>query len=53
MPDLILTVMIGVRCLDTRLMRFDLATAKSINPYDRCWSIAIFVMNITYVGPRA
>lgn len=34
-------------------MYFDLATAATINPYDRCWLIAIFVMNINYVGPGA
>lgn len=37
----------------TRLMRFDLATVETINPYDRYWAIAIFVMNINYVRPGA
>lgn len=34
-------------------MCFDLALAETINPYARYWEIAIFVMNINYVGDGA
>lgn len=37
----------------TRLMHFDLARAEIINPYDRYWAIAIFIVNINCVGPGA
>lgn len=34
-------------------MHFDLARAEIINPYDRYWAIAIFIVNINCVGPGA